>query len=44
MALTTQEEKRMKELQKMKKQIGKKFPQERQWELDGLLKQQEDSK
>ncbi len=44
MALTKDEQKRLKELQKMKEEMGKKFPEERQGELDGLLKQKGDSK
>ncbi len=43
MALTKDEKKRLEELQEMKEKMGKKFPAERQGELDGLLKQKEDS-
>lgn len=43
MALSKNELKRLKQLQKMKEEMGDDFPAERQGELEGLLKQKEDS-
>lgn len=40
---TPDEEKRLKKLKAQKKAMGKKFPSERQGELDGLLKQKKDA-
>lgn len=40
--ITAEEEKRIKELQKKKLEMGDKFPAERQGELEGLEKQKGD--